>query len=67
MKALTIVISSIGIVLYLCLCGKYLYDHPICPKCKDGLPCERDKSGKIICQIHGDVTGCDLIKETEEE
>ena len=55
------------LILYLYLCCKYLYNHPICPKCEDGLSCERDKSGKIICQIHGDVTGRDLIKETEEE
>jgi len=67
MKALAIVILSIGLVIYLCLFSKYFYNHPICPKCEDGLPCKRDKSGKIICQIHGDVTDCDLIEGTEEE
>jgi hypothetical protein len=64
--AVVIFIISEGILLaYICVKDNYKY--PLCPKCGNSLYCKRNEAGRAICQIHGDVTDCDLIEETEEK
>jgi hypothetical protein len=56
MEHLILVLLGIGfLVFWVVLCVIDGYKHPTCPLCRHNLFCKR-VDGKILCEIHGDIT-----------
>jgi hypothetical protein len=55
------IITALAFFFLIYVVYKDGYEHPFCPKCGNSLRCRRNKSGRIICKNHGDVTDEDII------
>gem|GEM_PF-6218767 len=52
---------TIGLILTICIYLIDGYKYPICPSCGNNGCCKRIK-GRIVCDIHGDVTDAVLCQ-----
>ena len=61
MKVLMTIIAVLALIFLIYTIIKDGHEHPFCPKCGNSLRCRRNRSGRIICKKHGDVTDKNII------
>jgi hypothetical protein len=61
METFMMIITALAFFFLIYVVYKDGYEHPVCPKCGHDLYCKRNESGKIICDIHEDVTDENII------